>query len=550
MKTYLGFLVIAILLLPAVFSIGNFVIQETEKIALRPEAEDSDNDALVIAYSYPLNKYGEWQTKYGDAGNYNVNITVSDGETSASEQVLIIVTKKEEPPLIGSFHPLKDILNINENENIDFDITASDKNNDNLSYAWYLDDSFISASDKLTYGTTYDSEGTYTISVIVSDGKFKANHSWVVNVNDIDNPPILGELPYKEINENEEVVIEISATDQDGDEIYLSSPNMPNGSVLQENIFTWKPGYDTIDVSSITGRILNNFRILSKTFTIGFVAESRNSSVETAALIKVNNVNRQPVLEDLPPVNVNEGESFYINPKAYDPDGTPLKISYSGWIDTNSHATGYEDQGIHYVKVTASDGILETSKFVQININDVNIPPLFDNIPKSSIYEGEKLILELKARDLDNDGVMFSSINPPENSTIESNIFTWMPSFDTVKKGSRIITLEFSASDGKSLINRTALVEVKNANRKPEIISIIPKNRIDVSVNTPVVFSINAQDYDDDKLLYKWDIGIFGRYEGSSVHKRIFTAKGDKKVKVTVSDGTESAEHEWNIKVR
>src|SRR3989338_8794119 len=87
------------------YSIKTFVVQETEKISLEPNATDPDADRLAVTYSLPLDQNCEWQTAYGDAGEHKATITVSDGTANVSQDVLIIVTKKEEPPKIDLFSP-------------------------------------------------------------------------------------------------------------------------------------------------------------------------------------------------------------------------------------------------------------------------------------------------------------------------------------------------------------------------------------------------------------------------------------------------------------
>src|SRR3989338_2566256 len=77
-------------------SLKVFEINETEKISLGLQAEDPDAEKLTYTFSKPLDKNGEWQTNYGDAGEYEATITVSDREVSTSENILIKVNRKEE----------------------------------------------------------------------------------------------------------------------------------------------------------------------------------------------------------------------------------------------------------------------------------------------------------------------------------------------------------------------------------------------------------------------------------------------------------------------
>ena len=85
-------------------------------MSLQANASDPDADNLVMTYSAPLNENGEWQTNYGDAGEYKVTITVSDGITADSREALIIVSKKEEKPEIGSAAPAESNLAVKEGD--------------------------------------------------------------------------------------------------------------------------------------------------------------------------------------------------------------------------------------------------------------------------------------------------------------------------------------------------------------------------------------------------------------------------------------------------
>src|SRR3989344_9379472 len=106
MNKRIALLVTIFLLFPyIVFSISTFTVRETEKVSLQPSVTDPDSDNIVTTYTSPLDENGEWQTTYGDAGNYTATVTVSDGVTSVSEDVFIIVKRKEEKPIIESFNP-------------------------------------------------------------------------------------------------------------------------------------------------------------------------------------------------------------------------------------------------------------------------------------------------------------------------------------------------------------------------------------------------------------------------------------------------------------
>ena len=53
-------------------------------------------------------------------------------------------------------------------------------------------------------------------------------------------------LKNTKIMENQELSIVIETFDPDNDDVILSAENIPEGSRLDENVFTWTPGYDFV----------------------------------------------------------------------------------------------------------------------------------------------------------------------------------------------------------------------------------------------------------------------------------------------------------------
>ncbi len=86
---------------PVLDTINNVSINITELVSIQPVASDVDNNNLTFNFSLPLNSSGYWQTNSSDAGNYSINISVSDGELQDSQIVYIFVSSNttfiEEP---------------------------------------------------------------------------------------------------------------------------------------------------------------------------------------------------------------------------------------------------------------------------------------------------------------------------------------------------------------------------------------------------------------------------------------------------------------------
>ena len=248
-------------------------VQETDFVSLITEAEDPDKDILTFTYSNPLNEEGQWKTNYGDAGEYTVAITASDGKLTTSKDVLIIVLKKEETPTIDSFKPEETAITIKETEKIDFGIKASDLNKDELTYSWKLDGDKVSSDNSYAFETTYDDSGSHTVKAEVSDETGAASQLWSVTVENVNRKPIMEKISTINVKETEIVTINLKASDPDNNEISFSI----SGPVGDDGV--WETTYED------AGR-----------YTVAIVASDGEDSVSQDVTIVVENVNRPPVI--------------------------------------------------------------------------------------------------------------------------------------------------------------------------------------------------------------------------------------------------------------
>jgi len=252
------------------------IIDETELVKLKPSAYDPDQDELTYAFTSPLDEKGEWQTRYGDEGEYTVTVTVSDGVLSTSIDVLLIVNKKEEAPVIEGFSPKSEALETDENSELDFSVTATDLNNDDLVYSWKLDGEETSTKQTYTYETSYDDAGAHTVQLVVSDGTSNVENEWAVTVDNVNREPVLSNIEEINLKETETVTIQPEATDPDGDALTytISEPVGDDG--------TWETSYDDAGTYTIT------------------VSASDGVDEDTQTVkITVEDVNRPPVIEDI-----------------------------------------------------------------------------------------------------------------------------------------------------------------------------------------------------------------------------------------------------------
>ncbi len=256
------------------------IVKETELVNLVPDAEDPDKDTLIFAFTSPLDANGQWQTTYGDAGEYTVTVTASDGSLTASKEVLIIVNRKEESPTLDSFTPEDTAITIDETESVEFSIRASDLNKDILRYSWKLDGVSIGNDDSVEYKTTYEDSGSHTVKASVSDGLFDTEKIWSVTVNNVNRKPQISEIDDIEAKETDTVTINAAALDDDGDELSYSIDD--SRFVQDGSAFTWETTYDDAGEHLVTVSVSDGVDTATQEVTV-----------------TVENVNRPPVILDI-----------------------------------------------------------------------------------------------------------------------------------------------------------------------------------------------------------------------------------------------------------
>lgn len=255
--------------------------EETEAINLRPEGEDPDDDKLTYTFSSPLNQNGAWKTTYGNAGEYRVTVTASDGTLSTSKDVLIIVNKKEEAPRIDKAAPEEAALKAKENSKLAFSIEASDLNKDALSYIWKLDGKDVSTKQSIVYDIGYEDAGSHTVKAEVNDGTSTASRLWAVTVENLNRVPKTAAIADGNAKETETVTISISADDDDKDSLSYAISDTTKFK-QDENMFTWQTTYE--DAGDYVFNVL--------------VSDGTDQVIEKAK-VHVENVNRAPVIKSI-----------------------------------------------------------------------------------------------------------------------------------------------------------------------------------------------------------------------------------------------------------
>ena len=187
-------------------------VKENELVSLMVTVTDPDEDPVTYTFSAPVNDQGEWKTNYGDAGEYVVTITATDGQLSTEKRVKIAVERVNVPPVLTG---VKDII-VDEGELVSFTPDVTDPNGDEVT---------TRVSEPLkdgSFDTDHTSAGEYKIEVLATDGELDTIEEFTLTVNDINVLPEVENVEDITIEEGETVRIEPRITDLDEDQITIT----------------------------------------------------------------------------------------------------------------------------------------------------------------------------------------------------------------------------------------------------------------------------------------------------------------------------------------
>ena len=181
-------------------------VKENELLRIKVNAVDPDKDVVTLSYAKPLDKTGEWQTNYGDVGEYLSSISASDGKLTTLQKLKIIVQRINVPPTVEG---IKDLV-VKEGDLIKINPKIVDPNNDPVTIT------ISSPLDKGKWQTDYKSAGEYLIKIRASDGELATEKKFKLTIEDVNVPPKVDNIPgVLHIKEGDLVAIKPVINDPD-----------------------------------------------------------------------------------------------------------------------------------------------------------------------------------------------------------------------------------------------------------------------------------------------------------------------------------------------
>ncbi len=409
---------------------------------------DEEHDTLSFSDNstmFNINSSGiiSFTPTNNDVGNHTVRIWVTDGVSITYTDIVMIINDVNDAPVYMGMPEI--IINEDSTLTIDLNNYFMDPDGDPLSYTFTpLEHVSISQNNNLlTFTPASDWNGNETIRFYATDlyglnASSGAVRIYVIPQNDA---PVIEPIAPIVVTEGELVIVHTNITDIDGDYVIVSFEPPLNSSGMWQTGFS-DGGIYTLKVSA---------------------SDSRGGYTYRNITIMVNEYgNHPPELDPINNITALEGSLIKISPIATDIDGDPLTFIFSPPFNQNGvWQTTYSDAGIYIVTVTVLDSHGGTdSQQVIVNVTESgNHPPTFTIVGNKNIEEGRKLVLTIKASDIDNDELNYY-VNNTEFSQY-SNLFTWQ----TTGRDRGIHHVVFTVSDGSVNISKTVRIIVNKKSR-------------------------------------------------------------------------------------
>jgi len=323
----------------------------------------------------------------------------------------------------------------------------------------------------------------------------------------------VGTVDRIEVTEGELVELDLQATDPDGDIIiYTFSDPLDNDGQWQTKVG------DAGEYRTVV------------------VASDGMNEVSQEILISVLSSNRAPTLQLSDRVEVDEGDLIELEVEADDADGDEVSVQYSGFMESPTYRTTFDDAGEYTVTVTASDGTTEVSGDIIVIINNVNRAPILGSLEDVTVEEGELVNVNVIAADPDKDEVAVSF------SALLNDNGQWQTEIGDA--GTFEITV--SASDGDLATEESFTLVVESSNRAP-VIEGVP-DEIEVEETETIEFDPVVTDADGDEVTV-----TYSGFMTSSSYTTTYSDGNDDPSEYTVliiaSDGVNQVSHEVSVKV-
>jgi len=428
---------------PILDAIGNKNVDEFSTLTIVAHATDVDNETITYATStLPANATFNAATKTftftpdesQGGSTYNVTFTVSDGSLTDSETIEVAVNEVNNAPIATADTATMNedsVLTINTSTLLANDKDLDTNTNVGLSISEVntsINGVVIISGNTITFTPNLNFNGTASFNYVVTDGSLTDIGHVSITVNAVNDVPVAND---GSITTAEDTVVEIalSGTDIDGDNLtYAIVSTVSHGTLgdVVGNKVTYTPTLNYNGPASFTFKT-NDGILDSDTATVRIT--------ETA-------VNDAPVLDIIGSKSINELTNLSFTAHATDVDSTPTysltNAPTGATIDSSTGVFSFtpteaQGPGTYNMTVSATDGTSTDSEEITITVNEVNVPPIVQDVDITTAEDTIKIItLSGSDSDIPANTLTYSKVDGPAHGTvaITGNKVTYTPSTD------------------------------------------------------------------------------------------------------------------------
>ena len=554
-----------------------YTISGPDAAAFQVSSAGAVNTTFGPNYEVPIDENND--------GDYQITITVSDGNLSVSQAITITVTNINEAPFISDYCFDSDVLAgcddiyVDENQTSALQINALDPENQTISYSFYNDsgnddNSYfnISSSGAVTFKTTpdYETKNSYALyfALTDSDGLSAGSYQYNIRLNNLnDNTPVISSSATFSAAENQTAIGSISASDADGDSLTYSISgseiNISSSGVLT---FATAPDYET-----------------KNSYTATVTVSDGTNAVTQDITINITDVDEAPTITSSSTFTIAENQTSVGSATATDPENQSLTYaiyslpaplageqysggsinSSTGAITLNGTGFNYEERTSITAQVEVSDGTNAVTQDITINITDVDEAPTITSSSTFTIAENQTSVGSVTATDPENQSLTYAiyslpaplageqysggSINPSTGAiTLNGTGFNY--------EERTSITAQVEVSDGTNAVTQDITINITDVdeaapNTAPTISS---SATFSAAENQTAIGSVTATDADGDSLTYSVsgsEINISSSGVLTFATAPDYETKNSYTATVTVSDGTASTTQNITVNV-
>jgi len=431
---------------PVITNPGRKTVNESSALSFYLQASDPDGDS--IAYSMLNAPAGAtlvngnnfiWTPTGHQSGSYRVTLIATDnGSPSLSGSVIDTITVLDNTFPVLDAHKLLDTAWVGIQYSTP--VHAVDADSDGV---FYVKDTAVPpgvvvnrATGVLTWTPTSIYTGlTIGMRVFASDSSGNLDTvTWTVRVLVPDYPPVLMNPGNMTVNERQDLLRTLTATDANGDPLRFSfGSTYPAGATIDSvsGIFQWTPTYKQAGVYTVV------FKVTER----GRSPALADSVTDTITVVNVNN----PPVFVFPP----DGSVFTTYEKVkiaftlsatdlngdsltYSMIGAPngaLLLNNTGFTWTPTYLQGGSAFGFAFVVTDSGSPAMSDTSTVNIIVRDTVKPVFTTNIAYDSAYVKVPYTFTVVAVDADGDPITYSLLDAPRYMTIDSRygIISWTP---------------------------------------------------------------------------------------------------------------------------